>query len=95
MIYTYKTESIEERLWLINMAYDHGLISEENMSELLVDIETEDDWLNYPYVVFHDIGRVDLRCRPETEVGLEELLELANIYPKSGFMVKHIKKHVL
>ena len=92
MRYTYKTKSIEERLWLINMAYDYGLIIEENMSELLVGIETEDDWVNYPYVVFYD---TDLRCVPETEVGLKELLELANIYPKLGFMVKHIKKHVL
>lgn len=95
MIYTYKTESIEERLWLINMAYDHGLIIGENMSRLLVDIETEDDWTGYPYVVFHDIGRVDLRRESETEVGLEELLELTNMHLKSGLIVKHIKKHVL
>ncbi len=95
MRYTYKTKSIEERLWLINMAYDYGLIIEENMSELLVGIETEDDWMGYPYVVFYDTGRIDLRCKPETEVGLEELLELTNMHPKSGLIVKHIKKHKL
>jgi hypothetical protein len=95
MMHTYKTKSVQERLWLINMAYDHGLIIEENMCELVVGIETEDDWVNYPYVVFYDIGCVDLRSISGTEVGLEELLELANIYPKSGLIVKHIKKHVL
>ena len=95
MIYTYKTKSVQERLWLIDMVIDHGLISGESMNQIVEDIETEDDWVKYPYIVFYDIGRIDLRCKPETEVGLEELLELTNMHPKSGLIVKHIKKHVL
>jgi hypothetical protein len=94
MKYTYKTKSIEERIWLIDMAYERGLIPEQSLHEVCVDIDTEEDWGNYPYVVYYN-GIVDLRCMSETEVSLDELLELTNMIPKSGLIVKHIKKHVL
>tara|TARA_R110000803_G_scaffold33297_3_gene72962 strand:- start:793 stop:1092 length:300 start_codon:yes stop_codon:yes gene_type:complete len=95
MTYTYKTKSIEERIWLVDMAIDHGLISgESNMNEILVNLETETDWELYPYIVYYpDIGGfIDLRQTPKTEVSLDELLALTNMLPKLGLIPKHIKK---
>ena len=96
MSYTYKTKSIEERLWLINMAIDHGLIRDGIMVEMLEDIETEDDWESFPYCVYYpNDSWFDLRCVSSTEVTLDEFLELTNMISKSGFITKRIKKHVL
>ena len=92
MTYTYKTKSIEERIWLIDMAYEHGLISEQSLHEVCVDIDDEEDWESWPYVVYYTYGVVDLRCIPETEVSLDELLALTNMIPKLGLIPKHIKK---
>lgn len=97
MSYTYKTKSIEERIWLVDMAINHGLISgESTIISVLVNIETEADWEQYQYIVYYpSIRGIDLRQTPDTEVTLGEFFELTNMYPKSGFVVKHIKKHVL
>lgn len=76
-MYTYRTKSIEERLWITNIANKRGLIREYNVDVIFDDINSNDDWVRYPYVVFYPTAnRFDLRRTDEIEVGLSEFLNI-------------------
>jgi len=53
MRYGYKTKSIEERISLVEDLLDKYNLPDTEKSDLLHDIETHSDWVEYPYDTFN------------------------------------------
>ena len=53
MKHVYKTKSIEERIDILNALISKHQLGSLDRGRLLLDIDTEDDWKLFPYVIFY------------------------------------------
>ncbi len=98
MRYGYKTKSIEERLSLVEDLLGKYNLPDTEESDLLHDIETHSDWVEYPYVTFNLSslnvnlsGNVDT-FNPFIEVNsIGEFLDISKIGGKYNYFT--ITKH--
>ena len=98
MRYGYKTKSIEERLSLVDDLLTKYGVLDGGETELLHNIETHSDWVEYPYVTFNLSslnvnlsGNVDT-FNPFIEVNsIGEFLDISRIGGKYNYFT--ITKH--
>ena len=95
MTHIYKTKSVQERMNLISTLIDR--YGSYDTPALLLGIETEEDWLKYPYVKFTtNLCHVNLAkdCGEYDEIDtLEQFMDICDIPSFKQYNNFTITKH--